>query len=137
MDMIYFLAALAGFLLVMGSWTQYLLTIPKGTVPEWPVGAIVIQALGIVAAVVGILTLSFDRPVLATISAILAVVTISMAAFFYWLLFTQRQTPIGDIQVQVGDKLLPFSALTPEGTRFHSDELLGKRTLFKFFRGGW
>lgn len=68
---------------------------------------------------------------------ILALIAISIAFFLYGRLRTLRQTPIGDIRVQVGDKMLPFSALTPDGVQFQSDELLGRRVLFKFFRGAW
>jgi len=59
-----------------------------------------------------------------------------MGPMFLWLL-TQRKTPIGNLKVAVGDKLLGFEAMTSEGVSFHSDELAGKRTLLKFFRGGW
>lgn len=137
MDLIYFTLGLAGFLLVMGTWIQYLLTIPNGAVPEWPTGGLIAQGAGFILAVLSLVTLSFDRPVLAGISILLALFAISMAIFFYWLLFTQRQTPIGEIRIEVGDKILPFEAFTAEGERFNSDELLGQRVLFKFFRGGW
>jgi len=59
-----------------------------------------------------------------------------LASMVLWLL-TQRKTPVGDLTVKVGDKLLAFEATTAEGGRFHSDELAGRRTLLKFFRGGW
>ena len=51
-----------------------------------------------------------------------------MGTFFLWVV-TQRKTPIGDLQLDVGDKLLPFEAGTSEGTRFTTAELAGKRTL--------
>jgi len=50
---------------------------------------------------------------------------------------TQRKTPIGDIKVEVGDTLLPFTATNSDGEAFSSEALIGKRTLLKFFRGGW
>ena len=40
-------------------------------------------------------------------------------------------------EVQVGDTLLAFEAVTSEGAQFRSDSLAGKRALLKFFRGGW
>ena len=59
-----------------------------------------------------------------------------LASGILWLL-TQRKTPVGELKVAVGDTLLPFEAVNADGTRFHSGTLAGKRTLFKFFRGGW
>ena len=59
-----------------------------------------------------------------------------MSAFFLFVL-SQRKTPVGDLKVKVGDKLLAFEALTSEGAQFSSSELAEKRTLLKFFRGGW
>ncbi len=137
METVYLYVALASFLLVMGTWTQYLLTVPQGVVPEWPTGSLIIQAVGFFAGLFALFTLDFSRLVSAIIAAVLAIFSIAMAIFFYWLLFTQRKTPIGDIRVQVGDKILPFQALTADGKTFTSDELSGNRVLFKFFRGGW
>ncbi|MEM8861726.1 MAG: hypothetical protein AAGD96_25660 [Chloroflexota bacterium] len=71
-----------------------------------------------------------------TFTIIITVTAITMA-ILYWRLRTLRQTPIGEIRVRVGDKILPFSALTPDGAQFQSNELLGQRVLFKFFRGAW
>ena len=121
----------------MGSWVQYLSTVPRGIVPAWPTGSLFIQAVGFLAGIAALAMLNFARPILGTVSIFLAVMAIGMSIFFYWLLFTQRKTPIGDIRVQVGDKVLPFKLLTAEGRPFNSDEMQGKRILFKFFRGGW
>jgi len=41
------------------------------------------------------------------------------------------------LKIKVGDQLLPFKVKTSEGKQFLSSNLMGKRTLFKFFRGGW
>ncbi len=65
-----------------------------------------------------------------------AVLAVLMASLILWLL-TQRRTPVGELEIEVGDKLLAFEAMGTDGSRFSSDELAGKRTLLKFFRGGW
>lgn len=65
--------------------------------------------------------------------AAIAIAMSSMMLFF----FSQRKTPIGDLKVKVGDKLLPFAAKTSEGATFQSGELSDRRILLKFFRGGW
>jgi hypothetical protein len=59
-----------------------------------------------------------------------------MASTFFYLL-SLRKTPVGDLKVKVGDSLLPFEATASDGTRFYTDSLAGKKTLFKFYRGGW
>ena len=136
MDNISLLLALIGFLLVMGNWGWYLSTIPKGTVPVYPIVSKVLQVDGVIAALVALFFLRFNAPLLDSIALILAVFAIIMGVSFLWLL-TQRQIPLGDLQVKVGDPVMPFGALTSAGLWFHSDDLKGKRTLFKFFRGGW
>jgi hypothetical protein len=125
-----------GFLAVMVAWGTYLATIPSGRVPVRPVGWIILQLAGIAAAVSAVVwsIRSGGSPGLAVI--VPAVLALMMGSTFFYLL-SQRKTPIGDLKVKVGDKLLPFEATTSDGAGFHTDSLAGKRTLLKFFRGGW
>ncbi len=128
--------SVAGFVVVMGTWVAYLSKIPRGAVPARPIGSIILQCVGIGLAVSAInwsyqVGGGFGVAVLAP-----AAFALMMGGAFLWLL-TQRKTPIGDLKVEVGDKLLSFEATTSEGSGFHTDELAGKRTLLKFFRGGW
>lgn len=128
--------SVTAFVVVMGAWGAYLATIPRGTVPARPVGSIILQCVGIglgLSAIVWSYQSGGGFGVAVIAPAALAVM---MGAGFLWLL-TQRKTPIGDLKVKVGDKLLSFEATTSEGVGFHTDELAGKRTLLKFFRGGW
>ena len=128
--------SVAGFVVVMGTWAAYLAKIPGGTVPRRPIGSIILQCVGIGLAVSAIVW-SFQGSGKAGVAVIApAAFALMMGAAFLWLL-TQRKTPIGDLKVEVGDKLLSFDATTSEGVTFHTDELAGKRTLLKFFRGGW
>ena len=53
------------------------------------------------------------------------------------LLHGMRRTPLGRLTVRVGARMLPFTALTPEGAPFDSTSWDGKRILLKFFRGEW
>ena len=126
----------AGFVVVIYTWGAYLATIPRGKVPVRPLGSIILQCVGIGLAVSAIVwsyqgSGSSGAAVIAP-----AAFALMMGTAFLWLL-TQRKTPIGDLKVKVGDKLLAFEATTSEGAGFHTDELAGKRTLLKFFRGGW
>lgn len=124
----------ASFVIVMGSLARYLSLIPAGKVPVNPTGFALTLWLGAGTAagalVWSYLTGSFW---LAFVPSMMA---LFMSSFFLWVL-TQRETPVGDIKVKVGDHLLPFESRTSEDVPFHSDELQGKRTLLKFFRGGW
>jgi peroxiredoxin len=65
-----------------------------------------------------------------------SVLGILFGSFILWIL-TQRKTPLGEIKIAVGDKVLPFTAKTSQGATFDSAELSGKRVLLKFFRGDW
>ena len=126
----------AGFVAVMAAWGTYLATIPSGRVPARPVGWIIVQLIGIGLAVSAI-ALSFQDGGSPGVAVIVpAGFALMMGPFFLWLL-TQRKTPIGDLKVKVGDQLLAFAETTSDGTGFHTESLAGKRTLLKFFRGGW
>jgi len=128
--------SVAGFMFVMGTWIRYLSTIPRGAVPARPLGSVVLQCVGIglgLAAVVWSY-LSGGGFVVAVIAP--AALALMMGSGFLWLL-TQRKTPIGDLKVTLGDELVPFESTTSEGAAFHADQIAGKRTLLKFFRGGW
>jgi len=126
----------AGFVAVMAAWGTYLATIPSGRVPARPVGWIIVQLIGIGLAVSAILW-SFRHGGSPGVAVIVpAAFALMMGLLFLWLL-TQRKTPIGDLKVKVGDQLLAFAATTSDGTGFHTESLAGKRTLLKFFRGGW
>ncbi|MEM7803276.1 MAG: hypothetical protein AAF633_29065, partial [Chloroflexota bacterium] len=119
-----------------GNWSWYMLSIPRGKVPVRPVGSIILQGSGVVIGLVALLRLDW-RSILSTIPVLfLTGFAVGMAGFFFWLL-SQRKTPLGKIQIAVGDQLLPFEAVTSEGQAFQSAQFEGKRILLKFFRGGW
>jgi peroxiredoxin len=129
------LAAVA-LVVALGGFIQYFRTIPRNKVPENPVALKFYSILGIVLAVSA---LYMGIP--GSVGSVIAVIALSffplfMGSFILWIL-TQRKTPIGDIKVKVGDTLLPFTATTSDGAVFNSEELRGKRTLLKFYRGGW
>lgn len=128
--------AISGFVVVMGAWISYLSTIPKMKVPVKPTGALFLQSVGIGLGALSIVSgLQGDESYgpAAFVPALFAMMMGCTFLYFY----SSRKTPIGDLKVKVGDKLLPFSATASDGTAFHSDELAGKRILLKFFRGGW
>jgi hypothetical protein len=126
----------AAFVAVMGTWGVYLASIPRGKVPVRPLGSVIMQFLG--AGLAGLaIVWNYQGPETSGAAVIVpAALALMMALTFLWLL-TQRKTPIGDLRVKVGDSILSFKSTTSDGVGFHSDELMGKRTLLKIFRGSW
>ncbi len=128
--------SLASFVVVIGTWVLYFAKIPRNKVPVRPVGSVLLQCTGIALAVITIVEWGQNSGLFGAVIIIPAALAMMMGLFFLWLL-TQRKTPIGDLKVKVGDRLLPFETTTSEGASFHTDELAGQRILMKFFRGGW
>ncbi len=128
--------SVASFVVVMGTWISYLATVPRHKVPVKPVGSVILQCMGIGLAISAIIERDPGNTIFGAAAMIPALLALMMGLFFLWLL-SIRKTPIGDLKVKVGDRLLPFKAFTSEGAEFHTDELSGKRTVVKFFRGGW
>lgn len=136
MDTIAIALASAGLLGVLVGWVTYMATIPKGNVPERPIGTLLLTVGGTVAAVTGIAFSFQDGGSPGFAVGIPAAFAVMLGPMFPFLL-TLRKTPVGDIKVKVDDSLLPFATQTSDGRAFHTDELADKRTLLKFFRGGW
>ena len=125
-----------GFVVVMGTLVTYLRTIPRGKVPESVGGLATGLLVGLGLATAGIVW-SIQNTGSAGVAVIVpAAFALMMGTFFLWVV-SQRKTPLGDLQLKVGDTLLSFEAGTAEGAVFTTDELAGKRSLLKFFRGGW
>lgn len=125
-----------GLVAVMVAWISYLATIPSGKVPARPVGSIILQLAGMVAAASAVVWSFRDGGSPGVAVVVPAVFALMMGSTFMYLL-SLRKTPIGNLKVKVGEALLPFEATTSDGTRFRTDSLAGKRTILKFFRGGW
>ena len=128
--------SVTGLIVVLGSIIVYFSTIPNGKVPEKISGLVLRLCFGIGLSVLAVVwsyqTTGFFK--LAVVAP--AVFATLFGSLILWLL-SLRKTPIGNLKVKVGDKLLPFEATTSGDVAFHSDALVGKRTLLKFFRGGW
>jgi len=136
MDLTAMSISVVSFVVVMGALVSYLSTIPSGKVPVRPMGLVFFLSLGVLLAITSIVwnyQFSLSPHVVVVFPAFFA---ICMGTFFLWVL-TQPKTPLGDLKIKIGDHLLPFEVKTSEGKQFLSNDLMGKRTLFKFFRGGW
>ena len=118
-----------GLVVVNAAWLRYLALIPRERVPRRPRGALSAMGVGSFLAIIGVAL----GPGIAT--ATLAALTLGLAGFFVYLLSLAPQ-PAG-LRLEVGDRLLPFTATTSEGEPFSSESLHGRRVLLKFFRGHW
>lgn len=125
----------AGLGTSLAVWVAYLATVPSGKVPARPIAHIALQLSALAAAIAAIAwTVRGGAPSGLVIA--LSITAVITSGLFLWLL-TQRRTPVGDLRVRVGEKLLPFAAVTSAGVPFHTDAFAGKRVLLKFFRGHW
>ncbi len=123
------------FVWILVTVVAYFRTIPQGTVPV-KITSLVLKLCSGIGLAAAAIAWSYQSGTLGVAVIAPAALAIMMASMILWLL-TLRKTPIGDIKVKVGDKLLGFKATTSEGISFSTNELAGKRTLIKFFRGGW
>ena len=116
-------------------WVGYLRAIPKHTVPKLPVAMMITQSLALALAmgVVEEALRTGARPLGAFVLAGLAVVL----ALFFWGLYSQRHTPLGTLQVALGEPMIPFESVDSNGAVVHSSDFAGQRLLLKFFRGSW
>ena len=130
------LSATIGFAVVIVAIILYFRTIPRGTVPKKVGGFAAKLVIGVAISALGVYLGLTGVGSAGVLTYVLAVLGIFMGGFVLWIL-PQRHTPLGEIKVAVGDKFLPFAAITWQGAPFDSSELNGKRTLLKFFRGGW
>ncbi|MEM9457578.1 MAG: hypothetical protein AAGF11_25590 [Myxococcota bacterium] len=128
--------SVAGSAMTLGAWILYLRSINRGTVAVYPASSLVAQWLGMLLAVVAVGWSALYGHGPSVTVFIASPLALMLGASFVWLI-SQRKTPVGDLKVAVGDRLLPFSATTSGGAAFHTDSLVGRRTLLKFYRGAW
>ncbi len=137
--LIFFLITLVGFVWTFWTIVAYLKTVPKGTVPKSVKPLFSKLALGVIISLIslcyGITQVGLDG-FWTFIPYFLIVFPVLFGSLIMWFL-TQRKTPLGNIAIQVGDPIIPFTALDSEGGNFSSEEFSGRRILLKFFRGEW
>lgn len=136
MNITVFSFAVLGLLTSITGVVVYMMKVKKNQTPKMPIGLLFSLLLGIV--------ISGYSLMIAASSSLLSIVATSvpfaLSAFIgvmFSFLLLQKKPPLGDIKVKVGDKLLSFESQTSLGVPFSDDNLKGKRTLLKFFRGSW
>ena len=129
------LFAVLGFVSVFAGWGHYLSTIPRDVVPRVPMLMFVTQGAGLILAITSVVFGS-STEVTAVAPMVFAGFAIFMGVFFF-ILYSLRKTPLGQLQVQVDAPMLAFETLDSNGALVRSDDWRGQRILLKFFRGSW
>jgi len=126
--------AIASLVIVFVGWAAYIATIPGDRVPRKPIFMFATQFTGVGLAIGTFLVGS------QTVVPVGAMIVSGFAIFIassFLILFSQRKTPLGNIQVEVGKPMLAFRGTDSEGNTVNSDDWRGHKILFKFFRGHW
>jgi hypothetical protein len=85
--------AVAGLVLVLGSWVAYMATVPSGKVPARPFGHLAAQGGGALIAAWGIAS-SFGSGAGVLLPIVAGGTAVSMSSLFFFL-YSQRATPEG------------------------------------------
>lgn len=128
--------ALTGFVIEMLGIAIYFSKLIKNKVPKTPAGLFSSLFAGVVFGGLGLYWAIPSEPLNIILVAIPAVIAMAMGGFFLYIL-ANKNTPIGELKVAVGDSVLPFSSQDSQGHPFTNESLLGQRTLLKFYRGSW
>jgi len=128
------LIAFSGLFSTISGVTSYMAKLKKSKTPKVPItlfiGFILGNGLGAYALYLASTTTEI------AVAFTLFLTSFSITALLLFFLF-KRKVPLGDIKVKVGGPVLPFIAASAKGDTFTNENLLGKRTLFKFYRGSW
>lgn len=130
------LISLSSLVVILVAWISYFKLILQIKVSVKSTGTIILQCIGIGLGVLSITLNIVGNKSFSFLVFLPAIFSVALG-FIFLLFYSQRKTPIGNLKVIEGDKLIPFSAATSDGKEFSSDELAGKRILLKFFRGAW
>ena len=125
----------AGLGSVLGGWAHYISTIPRDSVPRKPIVMYITQTVGLILGSVSLVIGVRAGGVPAGLMVV-AGFAIFMGLFFF-VLYSQRKTPLGKLQVEVGAPMLAFESVDSDGQTINSDDWRGRRILLKFFRGSW
>lgn len=130
------ITTLAGFIATAIGIGLYFVKVKRNETPKTPVALYVGLVLGIVIGSYGLVLASAQS----TIAVVLSALPLTISTFFFLVLtffLIQKKPPLGDIKIKVGDSMLPFTVKNHSNEDFSSEQFIGKRTLFKFYRGSW
>ncbi|QIZ75812.1 peroxiredoxin family protein [Ferrimonas lipolytica] len=127
--------AFVGLVITLTGGAVYLNKLKQSRAPKHPVG---FSAALISATVIGTYAVYLAWPsALSTVITVLPLLFTAMLAFVFFFFLGQKNPPLNDIKIKVGEPILPFTVPAHDGSLFDSEKLKGRRTLLKFFRGSW
>jgi FtsH-binding integral membrane protein len=135
MDAIIWTLGWLGFGSIVSGWGHYIATIPRDKVPRSPTIMLVTQPVGLIFAAVG-LAFAIRAGSVPVGIMLLCGFAIFMGLFFF-VLYSQRSTPLGNLRVELGSPMLAFEGVDSAGNAISTDDWRGRRILLKFYRGLW
>lgn len=125
--------ALLGFVSTLTGVGFYLSKVKKNQTPKTPILLIIFIVIGLLLGHGSIIA---SESVLLTVFAVTFLLLSTFIAAFLLFLFMQKLPPLDDINIRVGDKILPFRAPSATGEQVVVRDLKN-RMLLKFYRGAW
>lgn len=120
-----------GFLVLIAALVHYFSKMKKNKTPKNPTLLKSAMVISSALSILSLVTLSYQLNATTLLVLFFSLNTLSTSAIFAYFLAT-KATPIGEIKINVGDRLPAFKT-----AEFDSESLIGKRTLLKFYRGSW
>ncbi|REL27391.1 hypothetical protein DXX93_12990 [Thalassotalea euphylliae] len=123
--------AVVGLAVLLVAMVQYFVKVKQSKTPRQPLFLLGGLLLSSVFSVIALAAHPFALNLNTIVVIALTFNNLSTAGMFAYFLAT-RKTPLGDINVSLGEPLLPFAS-----GEFDSKTLAGQRSLIKFYRGSW
>lgn len=128
--------SIVSLLVLLGGVSVYFSKLLKNTVPESPIGLLLSLFMAILGAGYSLYLAIPDVFLNLLPIVVFAGFTLFFSCFLLFLL-SIRKTPVGHLKVSIGDTFLPFEIHSNKNIPFTDNDLIGKRTLLKFYRGSW
>ncbi len=128
--------SLLGFATTVTGSLDYFLKVKKNNPPKNPIVLMLALGagvfLGLAALITGFNNLHWNFVFVAIMSSF----SIFLGGKFIWV-FTQKDTPLSDIKVAIGEKFPKFESITYNNEVYSTEEMKNQRVLLKFYRGAW
>ncbi len=128
--------SLLGFATTVIGSLHYFLKVKKNNPPKNPIVLMLALGagvfLGLSALICGVIDMDWSFVFVAIMSSF----SILLGGKFIWV-FSQKDTPLGDIKVAIGETFPHFESITYKNEKFSTADLKNQRVLLKFYRGAW
>lgn len=125
--------ALFGFISTLTGVGFYFSKVKRNQTPKTPVFLIIFIVIGLLLGHCSILV---SESILITVLAVTFLLLSVFIAAFLLFLFMQKHPPLDEINIRVGDTMLPFTVQSATGEHVVFRDF-NSRMLLKFYRGAW